>query len=147
MPFDTACVEVDVVSGKDVPVVLNWNIKPTFALVGMAKILLITSVPLAIFGCAAFTPAVKKPPWVSPANAVVPLRLMKSIRLVEFAIDMNFAVAVVAPVVGLMNDFTVVPAPVVTVNRLAGLSYTMNTWTPDGSVPFAPLRLENPLKS
>ncbi|NHH97161.1 hypothetical protein DYY66_1222 [Candidatus Nitrosotalea sp. FS] len=59
MPLVTAKVEVLVARGKDVPVVLNWNIKPTFALVGMAKILPITSVPLAIFGCAAFTPGVK----------------------------------------------------------------------------------------
>src|SRR6476620_12099462 len=103
MPLVTAVVAVDVASGKDVPVVVNWNIKPMFALVGMLKILLDTSVPLSTL------PAVKKPPCVSPGSAVVPLRLMKSIRLVEFAIDMYFALASTVPSVALMNDF----APVV----------------------------------
>src|SRR6185312_8508394 len=136
MPLVTAVVAVCVASGKDVPVVVNWNIKPMFALVGMLKILLDTSVPLSTL------PAVKKPPCVSPGSVVVPLRLMKSIRLVEFVIDMYFALASTVPVAGSMNDF----APVGEVNGLF-VSDTRNTWTADGSVPFAPFRLENPLKS
>src|SRR6185312_5875407 len=136
MPLVTAFVAVCEASGNDVPEVVNWNIKPMFALVGMLKILLDTSVPLSTL------PWVKKPPCVSPANAVVPLRLMKSIRLVEFAIDMYFALASTLPVAGSMNDFV----PNGEVNGVV-VSYTMNTWTPDGSVPFAPLRLENDLKS
>src|SRR6185437_4371477 len=136
MPLVTAVVAVCVASGKDVPVVVNWNIKPMFALVGMLKILLDTSVPLSTLT------AVKKPPCVSPGSAVVPLRLMKSIRLVEFAIDMYFALASTVPSVALMNDFV----PNGEVNGLV-TSYTMNTWTADGSVPFAPLRLEKDLKS
>src|SRR6185437_6311772 len=98
MPLVTAVVAVDVASGKDVPVVVNWNIKPMFALVGMLKILLDTSVPLSTL------PAVKKLPCASP-SVVVPLRLMKSIRLVEFAIDMYLALLSTVPVAGSMNDF------------------------------------------
>src|SRR6185437_9422600 len=110
-------------------------IKPMFALVGMLKILLETSVPLSTL------PKVKKLPCASPFDTV-PLRLMKSIRLVEFAIDMYFALASTVPSVALMNDFV----PNGEVNGLV-TSYTMNTWTADGSVPFAPLRLEKDLKS
>src|SRR6185437_8393988 len=136
MPLVTAFVAVCEASGNDVPEVVNWNIKPMFALVGMLKILLDTSVPLSTL------PEVKKLPCASPF-VTVPLRLMKSIRLVEFAIDMYFALASTAPLVALMNDF----APVVgEVNGLV-VSYTMNTWTADGSAPVAPLRLEYPLKS
>src|SRR6185312_1621172 len=138
MPLVTAVVADDVASGKDVPVVVNWNIKPTFALVGMLKILLDTSVPLATL------PAVKKLPCASPSE-VVPLRLMKSIRLVEFAIDMYFALASTAPVAGSINDLPP-PEAAGAVNGVV-LSYTMNTWTADGSAPVAPLRLEYPLKS
>src|SRR6185437_6289447 len=116
MPLVTAVVAVCVASGKDVPVVVNWNIKPMFALVGMLKILLDTSVPLSTL------PEVKKLPCASP-SVVVPLRLMKSIRLVEFAIDMYFALASTVPSVALMNDF----APVVgEVNGLF-VSDTRNT--------------------
>lgn len=93
MPLEVALVADCDVSGKDMPVVLNWNMKPMFALVGMLKILLMTSVPFAIVGECAVAPAVKNPPCVSPGSAVVPLRLIKSIRFVEFAIDMNFALA------------------------------------------------------
>src|SRR6185437_13791347 len=111
MPLVTAFVAVCEASSNDVPEVVNWNIKPMFALVGMLKTLLETSVPLSTL------PEVKKLPCASPFDTV-PLRLMKSIRLVEFAIDMYFALASTLPVAGSMNDFYQMVRCMASLNRI-----------------------------